>query len=135
MKDKISIITANYNGLKYLEPLFNSLKNQTYQNFEIIFVDNNSSDGSVQFVEKKYPEIKVVQNKTNLGFAGGNNSALPYCDGEYVALINNDMVADPRWLEEMHNALIREKAAVVGAKILFYKPFVFLRFETNIFNP
>jgi len=134
-KDKISIITANYNGLKYLEPLFDSLKNQTYKNLEMILVDNNSSDDSIAFVEKKYPEVKIVKNKKNLGFAGGNNSALPYCDGEYVALINNDMVADPHWLDEMHSALIREKADVVGAKILFYKPFVSLRIETNVFNP
>lgn len=63
MKDKISIITANYNGLKYLEPLFDSLKNQTYKNFEIVLVDDNSSDGSIEFVEQKYPDIKIVKNK------------------------------------------------------------------------
>lgn len=134
IKDKISIITVNYNGLNYLGPLFDSLEKQTYKNYEIVFVDNNSSDDSIDFVKKNYPNVKIVKNDRNLGFAGGNNSALPYCDGEYVALINNDMVADANWLQGMYRSILRENADIIGSKILFYKPFVTLKFKTNTFN-
>jgi O-antigen biosynthesis protein len=135
MKDEISVVTVNYNGKRYLDHLLQSLKKQTYFNNRIIVVDNGSTDDSVAFLMEKYPEVKIVRNKKNLGFAGGNNSALPFINGKYIALINNDMVADETWLENMHNSMINNDADAVGAKILFYKPFVSLRIETHNFIP
>ena len=134
-KGKISIVTVNYNGKEYLKPLLDSLKLQTYPNFEIIFVDNASTDDSVNFVKKNYPAVKIVRKKKNLGFAGGNNSALPYCTGEYVALINNDMVANKDWLRNLHKSLQDNNADVIGPKILFYKPFITLNLNIKTFVP
>lgn len=135
LKEKVSIITLNYNKKQYLKFLLDSLSGQSYKNFEVILVDNNSSDGSVEFVRKKYPKIIIVKNKKNLGFAGGNNSALSYCRGGLIALINNDMVADKYWLENMHNSMQKNDADVVGSKIIFYKPFITLKFKINTFIP
>ena len=87
----ISIIIINYNGKTWLEKLFDSLLSQTYKKFEIIFIDNNSQDNSVEFVKNNYSDnrIKIIQSKTNIGFAGGNNLALQYAQGSYILLLNN----------------------------------------------
>lgn len=133
--EKISIITLSFNGKDYLKSLFDSLRRQTYENFETVMVDNGSTDGSSEFVRKNFPEVKIVKNKKNLGFAEGNNSALPFCDGKYIALINNDMVADKDWLQRMHKAMKENNADAVGSKILFYKPFATLKFRIRNFVP
>lgn len=133
--EKISVITLSFNGKKYLKSLFESLRRQTYENFETVMIDNASTDGSADFVKKNFPEVKIVKNKKNIGFAGGNDSALPFCDGKYIALINNDMVADKDWLQRMHGALKENDADVVGSKILFYKPFATLKFRIRTFVP
>ena len=90
MKDFISIIITNYNGKKWLKECFDSIKNQSHKNFEVIFVDNNSVDDSLEFVKKKYAWIKVVKNSFNAGFAEGNNVGLKYATGDYIFLLNND---------------------------------------------
>lgn len=93
----ISIIIVNYNGQKWLKKCFDSLLNQTYKNFEVIFVDNNSSDDSIEFLEKNYKDkrIKIIKNTANSGFAGGNNTGIKEAKGEYILLLNNDA-----WVEE-----------------------------------
>ncbi|MBI3120223.1 MAG: glycosyltransferase family 2 protein [Candidatus Kerfeldbacteria bacterium] len=135
MNNKVSLVTLNFNGKKFLEPLLHSLREQTYSPVEIIVVDNHSTDGSRELLQSRYPDVKLVENGTNLGFAGGNNSALPHCTGEYVGLINNDVVADPHYVEFLVAALEQQNADVVGSKILFYTPFITLRFETPTFIP
>ncbi len=98
----ISIIILNYNGKKWLKKLFDSLISQTYQNFEIIFVDNGSKDDSVEFVRDNFPDprIHIVISPTNRGFAGGNNEGLKHARGEYILLLNNDTWATPDYLEK-----------------------------------
>jgi len=134
-KELVSVVTVNYNGKHYLEELFNSLTEQTYENFELIMVDNASEDDSVAFVQDNFPDVKLIENKDNLGFAGGNNSAISSCKGEYIAFINNDTRVDKNWLEELVACMQNKKADAVGSKILFFKPFVSLRIHTKTFNP
>ena len=69
----ISVIIVNYNGRHFLEACLSSLISQTFQDFEIIFVDNGSLDNSVEYVRQKYPSVLIIENKENRGFAGGNN--------------------------------------------------------------
>lgn len=99
MKPKVSIIIVNFNGKKYLNGCLSSIK----QNFgilsEVIFVDNASSDNSVGFVKKYFPEVKVIQNKENFGFAGGNNIGIKQTRGEYILLLNNDTVIEKDFLK------------------------------------
>lgn len=89
-KELISIIIVNWNGKKWLSRCLNSLHRQSYKNFEIIFVDNNSSDNSISFVKKKYPKIKIIKNKKNFGFAEGNNIGFKKSKGQFILLLNND---------------------------------------------
>ncbi|MBI2410412.1 MAG: glycosyltransferase family 2 protein [Candidatus Kerfeldbacteria bacterium] len=135
MNKTVSIVTLNYNGKQYLQPLFESLQKQTYQPCEIVMVDNASVDGSVEFVEQRFPNVRIIRNSENVGFAGGNNSALRHCRGEYIALINNDMIADERYIEWLVRSLEEQQADVTGGKILFYTPFVTLRVEVKTFVP
>ncbi|GIW61551.1 MAG: hypothetical protein KatS3mg089_0403 [Patescibacteria group bacterium] len=89
-KPLVSIIISNLNGREWLDQCLKSLRYQTFDNFEIIMVDNVSKDDSVAFVKKNYPEVRVIENKQDLGFSGGNNVGVQYAHGEYVLLLNND---------------------------------------------
>jgi GT2 family glycosyltransferase len=86
----VSIIIVNWNGRKWLKACLDSLEKQTFKKFEIILVDNASSDDSTSYVEKHYPKVKILQTGSNLGFAGGNNAGLKIAKGKYILLLNND---------------------------------------------
>lgn len=100
-----SVVIVNWNGKHYLSSCLISLRKQVYQDFEIIMVDNGSSDGSVDFVRENFPEVEVIESSVNLGFAAGNNLGFQHAMGEYIALLNNDAEADPRWLDELVKVL------------------------------
>lgn len=134
-KKTVSLVTLNYNGKQFLAPLLDSLLKQTYSHIQIVMVDNASSDGSVEFLKEHYPQITLVENTKNTGFTGGNNGAIAHCTGEYIGLINNDMIADENYVESLVQAIESEKADVVGGKILFYRPFVTLKFSMKNFSP
>ena len=112
MNKKVSIIIINYNGKRFLEKLLFSLAAQTYRNFEVIFVDNASIDGSIGFLRQfidRVPlpreDVKIICNKRNLGFCIGNNVGLKYATGEYIAFLNNDTYVNSDWLEELVKVL------------------------------
>lgn len=104
-KPTVSLIIVNWNGHHHLSVCLDSILSQTLIPDEIIFVDNQSSDESVTYVQENFPTIKVIQLESNMGFSGGNNVGLEYAHGELIALINNDTEADPLWLEESVKAL------------------------------
>lgn len=97
----VSIIVLNWNGKQYLETCLSSLVRQTYKNIEIIFVDNGSSDGSIDFVRNKFPGVVISGHTTNLGFAQGVNSGIRISKGEFIATINNDAEADENWINNL----------------------------------
>ncbi|MFZ5874870.1 MAG: glycosyltransferase family 2 protein [Nitrospirota bacterium] len=101
----VSVIVVNWNGETYLAECVDSLLAQTHPRTEIIVVDNGSTDGSVGLLRRRYGEkIRLVVNRDNRGFTGGNNDGMAEASGEFVALINNDATADPGWVA----ALVRE---------------------------
>lgn len=100
----ISIIIVNWNGKRWLEKCFDSLAKQTYKSFEVVFVDNASTDDSVEFTEKKYPWVRIVRNDTNAGFAGGNILGFKYIKGEFVLFLNNDTWVTEDYLEKFMDA-------------------------------
>lgn len=104
IKNLVSIIIVNWNGMKWLQKCLDSLYSQTYKNFEIILVDNASTDESIEFVENNYPEIVTIRNKENLGFAEGNNIGLKKVNGDFVLLLNNDTWAEGDFLEKIIRA-------------------------------
>ena len=101
----LSVIIPNWDGKKFLVECIDSLKAQTFRDFEAILVDNGSTDGSAEFIEEQYGDwIRVIRNEKNLGFAGGNNVGIRAARGDYIVLLNNDTWTDPHWLEELVKA-------------------------------
>jgi GT2 family glycosyltransferase len=100
----ISVIIVNWNGRKWLKQCLDSLLAQTYKAYEIILVDNASTDGSAGFVRKHYPNVKLIENDTNDGFAGGNNLGYKHVKGSYILLLNNDTAVEPDFLTEFLKA-------------------------------
>ncbi|MFA6963148.1 MAG: glycosyltransferase family 2 protein [Patescibacteria group bacterium] len=100
----ISVIIVGYNSKKHLRDCLESLFASKYKKFEVIFVDNNSQDGSINYIEKEYPRVKLIQGKKNLGFAGGNNLGIDTAvknKSEYVFLLNPDTIIDPDCLGQL----------------------------------
>ncbi|AYK15550.1 glycosyltransferase family 2 protein [Methanosarcina flavescens] len=120
-KKSVSIVILSYNNREDLEECIPSLMSQTYQDFEIIVVDNASMDGSEEFIRTNYPMIKVVQTGKNLGYPAGNNAGFEVAEGEYIVVVNPDTVADPEWLAELIKPLERDHTiAATTSKILIY---------------
>jgi GT2 family glycosyltransferase len=113
----VSVIIINYNGRRFLGACLESLRAQDYTDFEIIVVDNASTDGCADWLSEHYPEVKVVRAQRNLGFAGGNNEGVRHACGEWVVLLNNDTTVQPNWLRELIAPLIRGDAALVGSRV------------------
>jgi glycosyltransferase involved in cell wall biosynthesis len=104
---KVSIVTPAYNNEKYIEETINSILNQTHQNFEIIVVDDYSSDKTIELVEKFNDErIIILKNKENMGAAFSRNKALAKATGEYVAFLDADDIWLPSKLEQQLNYMI-----------------------------
>lgn len=97
----VSIVVVNYNGRKFLNECLTSILESNYGNKEVILVDNASSDGSVQWVQKHFPEIRVLSLQTNLGFAGGANTGAEMARGKYISILNEDMKVHKDFLNEI----------------------------------
>jgi hypothetical protein len=109
----VSIIIVNWNAKKYLKECIESLFSQSFTDYEIVLVDNASTDDSIDFVRINYPQVKVIQNKDNLGFAEGNNIGIKNSTGQLIALFNPDVVADSDWLHILVN-VIKDKPNIAG---------------------
>lgn len=102
---KLTIIIPNYNGKHFMKPCLDSLMRQTYPDFQILVVDNASTDGSLEFIRENYPEIEVLSLDQNYGFSSAVNAGIRHASTPYVILLNNDTTADPRYVEEMLKAI------------------------------
>lgn len=120
----VSIIILNCNGKNLLKTCLDSVFKQTYKNYEVIFVDNGSTDSSGEFIEKNYPSVKLIKNKKNLGYAKGNNIGIEISEGKYIATLNNDTKVEPDWIENLVE--VAEKDCRIGIcaskQLNFYQP-------------
>ncbi len=115
----VSIIIVNYNGKTLLETCLDSISKITYSNIEIILVDNNSTDDSIDFVEKKYPSSTIVKLSTNKGFAEPNNVGAKIAKGKYLLFLNNDTKVLKNFLTEMVNTIEKnEKISICQSLLL-----------------
>jgi GT2 family glycosyltransferase len=115
----VSVIIVNWNGESWLPNCLNALRAQTFFDFETIIVDNASSDSSVALIEGDYPEVTLVRNDRNDGFAKGNNIGYFHAQGRYILLLNNDTESHPALLENMLAAFAAlPKAGSVQAKLV-----------------
>lgn len=116
---KVSVIVVNWNRAELLRRCLESLQVQTMRDFEVIVVDNGSADGSAEMVARSYPGVRLLCNASNTGFCAANNRGIRSARGEFVALINNDAQADPRWLEKMLEAIGRVPGAGMCAPKIY----------------
>lgn len=97
----VSVVIVNYNGAQFLERCLASLAAQTHRAFEIVIVDNASTDDSCALVEKNFPQVKLVQSSTNVGFAAGNNLGIRAARGNLIATLNTDTCVEHDYLEKL----------------------------------
>ena len=95
----ISVNIVNYNSRPYLKFCLDSVLNQSYSDREILFIDNASQDGSVEFVRKNYPDIKVISNRQNLGYAKAHNQGIKESKGKYILCLNPDVILDKDYIK------------------------------------
>ncbi|PIN86263.1 glycosyl transferase [Candidatus Woesearchaeota archaeon CG10_big_fil_rev_8_21_14_0_10_44_13] len=124
MSAETAVIIVNWNGKHLLGPCLKSLRQQTYRDFSVFVVDNNSDDGSADFVMKDFPETRVIALKKNTGFTGGNNAGFRETAKErrikYIVTLNNDTVVDRRWLENLVKAARSDrKIGSCSSKVLY----------------
>lgn len=122
--DKIAILLLNWNGKKDTLECLASLQQVTYPHFTTVVVDNGSTDGSVAAFRAAYPDVPILETKTNLGFAGGNNVGIEWAlrhHAEWILLLNNDTIVAPDFLHAFLAAAHQQpKGKIFGAKILRY---------------
>ena len=122
---KVSIIIVNWNGFQDTKECLESLKLLIYKNFDIIVVDNGSTDNSVENLKKNFSNIILLEAGKNLGFAGGNNFGIKYAlehGADYVLLLNNDTVVDKHLLNHLISTSIGlGRDSILGAKIYYHK--------------
>ncbi|MDZ7336927.1 MAG: glycosyltransferase family 2 protein [candidate division KSB1 bacterium] len=124
MAPKVFVITLNWNGRQWLEDCLTSVLALDYPNFEVVMVDNGSTDDSVAFVRQRFPSVHVVENGSNLGYARGFNAGLEYAaerGTDYFLIMNNDTVIDQGALAALvETAQAYSKAGFVTGKVYFY---------------
>jgi GT2 family glycosyltransferase len=111
----VSVIVVNYNGKQWLEGCLSAVAAQDGVRAEIILVDNASTDGSPEFVGRRFPDVRLVLLHENRGFAGGSNAGGALARGRYLAFLNNDARPDDGWLRALVTALERAPQAAVAA--------------------
>lgn len=116
---ELSVIIVNYNGLKYIKECFDSLYDKlTGISFEIIVIDNNSTDDSCNYIKNNYPGVVLIESKVNYGFGKGNNEAVSYAKGEILLLINNDTILLDSLVPVFNFVQQNRDVGAVGIKML-----------------
>jgi len=118
----VSVVVVNWNGLDYLPECLQSVRDQSYIPREIIAVDNGSTDGSRRWLQSNAgDQFRLIELESNTGFAAGANAGIRAAEGEFIALLNNDAVAEKDWLENLVAAAGGPDVGMVASKILFYE--------------
>ncbi|OPX99805.1 MAG: Poly-beta-1,6-N-acetyl-D-glucosamine synthase [Syntrophorhabdus sp. PtaB.Bin027] len=115
----ISVIIVIYNQKQYLESCIESIFAQELD-FEIIIIDNSSTDGSYEFIKGKYPKIRIFRNLENIGYAAANNFGVKMAKGEIVVIINPDTKVGKKWLITLIKPLLKHDKLITTSKILMY---------------
>ncbi len=119
---KVTIVIPNYNGIEYLKECLFSLKSQTFKDFEIIVVDNCSTDGSPEYIKEHYPEIRLLKLDKNYGFSVAVNKGIKESRTPYIILLNNDTVVHKNYTNELYNHINSSKKIFsVSSKMISYQ--------------
>ena len=125
MKNLVSVNIINFNNKETIIPAIKSAISQTYKNIEILIMDNNSKDGSLEMIKKfikanSSVPIKLIENKENLGFAKAHNLGIKICNGEFILCLNSDAILTPKYIENAIKLFSDPKVGAVQGKLLKY---------------
>ena len=128
IKSSVSIVIPHWNNVDVLSECLESISNTNFENFETIVVDNASSDNSVSWVKSNYPNVKLIENDKNYGYAGGCNIGAEAASGDFLIFLNNDTVQEKDWISNLIKTINSDdKIAAVQPKILNY-------YDRNVFD-
>jgi len=120
MAERVAVIVVNWNGRRHLENCLPALQTQTFADFRVVLVDNGSDDGSVEWVAAHFPQVQLMRNAHNVGFAAANNQAIRATEAEFVVTLNNDTRVAPGWLAAFVEAAESDPTVGMAAsKMLF----------------
>jgi GT2 family glycosyltransferase len=98
---KLTVNLVTWNGAKYVQNCLASLFNQTFTDFELLIIDNHSTDDTLELIREKYPHLKIVEHRENLGFAKAHNQAIHWTKSDYILVLNQDVILKPTFLENL----------------------------------
>ena len=128
IKSSVSIVIPHWNNVDVLSECLESISNTDFENFETIVVDNASTDNSVASVRSNYPNVKLIENDKNYGYAGGCNIGAEAASGDFLIFLNNDTVQEKDWISNLIKTINSDdKIAAVQPKILNY-------YDRNVFD-
>ena len=118
---KVAVVILNWNGKKFLHDLLPTLIQHTPADVDIVVGDNASTDGSVEFLQQQFPQIQIIENDKNYGFAEGYNKVLSQVDTDYYVLLNSDVEVTDNWIEPIINMMEADKnIAICQPKLLSF---------------
>ncbi len=117
---KVSVIILPFRRTQYIKPVFDAIFAQTHKDLEVIAVINDSTDGSKEIIQRDYSQVKIIDQGQNLFFAAGNNLAIRESIGEFIQLVNDDLILEPNYIEELLKAFDDNKIAAATGKLLRY---------------
>jgi len=122
MNKKVAIVILNWNGKPYLEKFLTSVCSSTYPKLEIVVGDNSSTDGSVAYIQQRFPQVNIIQNQENYGFAEGYNLILKQVKADYFILLNSDVEVGGNWIAPLIELMENDPAiAAAQPKIRSYR--------------
>ena len=125
---KVSVIIPHWNGIEIISECLDSLAKTQFDSYEVIVSDNASTDGSQKWLKENHPEVRLLENSKNYGYAGGCNRGSEIARGTFLLFLNNDTIQDLSWLEHLVKRIeINNEIAAVQPKILNY-------FDNEIFD-
>jgi GT2 family glycosyltransferase len=130
----VSILILNYNAGDLLLNCVDSVFKSTYPNFEVIIIDNLSTDNSHIRCKEKFEKIQLIENKKNLGYCEGNNVGIKSANGEFILILNPDTIVDPDWLNELFRAYHKHGEALYQPKHLSLKEKSVIMSTGNMMN-
>ena len=124
---RVSLIILNWNGIGLIADCLRSVAAQTYPDFETLVVDNGSTDGSVELIEREFPSVRLIKNGENTGFCRGNNIGIAVASGELIVLLNNDAELAPDFIARVADAAdLEPDVGMFATRILMHdRPSVF----------
>jgi len=117
---RVSVIIVTHNDQKHIKSCLESVLSQDFDSFEVLVVDNCSTDATVKIIEKFFPIVRIIRSNRNLGYSGGNNLGVRYARGEFIVILNPDTVVEKNWLRELVSPLRKLERTITTPKILLY---------------